>query len=308
MPQIADLKREKKEHLKQIEKLRKKGIEEEHVSTAARQEIERLQEKMTKKEKEHLRELVKLNNDHITFMTKEREKSQEKVSTLKALIEKLNSDMNTLQQTQVMRVQQAQYETSQSWKLHHEKEVASLKLIIDRLHATINSISTDFEAQKATQNSSFQQERLEWREEARTREEELTVHYNEQISAMSTELEDLKGELTKREHIDGMTDPELSEQFQLLANAVYEVSRVQWEKEKIEYWPYTEDLIDRVTNPRKLKVAIVRSSIWTILSENIFYTPFQVFADHGAAMHQEWTSQFGKGDSNRSLHIASADD
>lgn len=279
-------------------------------------DIKRLRAKGTTLETEKIdlvgkgrREMEKALAAHRAEMTKVNDKHHMETSSLKTRYEKLNTEMKTMRKTEDGRMQRARDEVADSWRrdlmdLQHryQEDSESSKQFIAKLNETVRLEKAGHEAQQASWLAGFDQERQGWQESARVREEQIHQQYKDQIISMAAELESYKTELTTREHIDGLTDPELSEQFGLLANAVREVSRVRWEKANEKYWPFAESVIERVPNPRKLKQQIVQASIWGILFEKIFLTPFQVFADEGAMMHGEWTRTYGKG---KYFHISS---
>lgn len=284
-----------------IEKLQKEA-------KADKDDIKRLRSKCTTLESEKIdlvakgrREMEKALAAHRAEMTKVNDKHYMETSSLKTRYEKLNADMRTMRKTEDNRLQRARDEVADSWRrdmmdLQHryQEDTESSKQFIDKLNETMRLEKAGHEAQQASWLAGFDQERQGWQDSARVREEQIRQQYKDQIISMAAELESYKTELTTREHIDGLTDPELSEQFGLLANAVREVSRVRWEKANEQYWPYPESNIGRVPNPRKLKQQIVQACIWNILFEKVFFTPFQVFADEGMIMHGEWTRTYGK--------------
>ncbi|KIY02397.1 uncharacterized protein Z520_02535 [Fonsecaea multimorphosa CBS 102226] len=164
----------------------------------------------------------------------------------------------------------------QSVKEKHEIEYKELKTAKENLaqeyNAKVNRIREEFEARE---------------KEARKRE-------MERIEQLRLEAEDLKGELVRRDHFKGLSDPEICNRFTKLAQEVSSFSRVQWEKKKETRWPMQENALRRTENPRKLKQQIVQSTIWMILKERIFHSPFALLGDEGQRIHREWTSEYGE--------------
>jgi hypothetical protein len=134
------------------------------------------------------------------------------------------------------------------------------------------------------------------REEFEAREEEARRGEMARMEQFRRDNEALKGELVAREHFKGLSDPEIYSSFKKLAGEVDSFSRIQWEKRKESRWPLPESTLKRSENPRKLKQHIVQGSIWVILNEKIFRSPFEVFGEEGQKMHRDWTETFGEGE------------
>ena len=295
----------------------KKGIK------SIKTQNERLLKELNK-EKESVkrldREITALREEKIEIYTKNREEKERLIRDYKAEIKRvqdgasskssglrtrnseLETEINKLKAAQEARIQYARDETANQWskmqqelKERHQQEVREFQKANDMLNQHLNFESSSAENQRKQLLHDFEQKELAWKKNAKLIEEQLEAHYTAQVTNVMIEVEALKSELTEREHINGLTDSELSEQLELLTNNVREVSRVRWDTTNEHFWPYKETTIEGVPNPRKLKQQIVQSSIWTILFEQIFYTPFHAFAEEGAAMQREWTRLYGTG-------------
>ncbi|OAL26657.1 hypothetical protein AYO20_09998 [Fonsecaea nubica] len=166
--------------------------------------------------------------------------------------------------------------TMQSAKEKHESEQKKLK---DALLDTEQQIQLELD-------------RL--REEFETKEKESRKREMERIEQFRLETEELKGELVKRDHFKGLSDPEICTRFKKLAQEVNSFARIQWEKKREGRWPVQEHALRRSENPRKLKQQLVQGGIWMILRDKIFHSPFGVLGDEGQRIHGEWTSEFGE--------------
>jgi hypothetical protein len=104
--------------------------------------------------------------------------------------------------------------------------------------------------------------------------------------------------LVHRTNFKILTDREISQRFTSLVNEVDDVSRAAWDKRKEPNWPFAEKLLRQTlngTNYRELTQQIIQNSIWLILFERIFSTPFKVFGDEGEYLQQMWIGEFGTG-------------
>lgn len=190
-------------------------------------------------------------------------------------------------------------EKERKLKQRHQDEMASkqtahlveLRLRDDTLTQTriahqdaMNKARNEMEIQKAQ----LMQQIAEMEEKFNRREVEMRREDRGEIEA-------LRGALVAREHSKGLSDPEIWTRFKDVAAEVDRLSRIVWDKRRESGWPLSESNLRRSGNQRKLKQHIVQSSIWIILYEQIFYSPFQIFAQEGQAIHHEWTGYFGEG-------------
>jgi hypothetical protein len=126
-----------------------------------------------------------------------------------------------------------------------------------------------------------------------------TEHANN-IIHLRNDVEALKGALVAREHVQALSDLQLSDGFQDLANNIDQIARVRWDKKREAQWPLPEShflTLEKAknVNTRKLKQQLIQDIIWKILHENIFHTPFRALGREGVLLESEWTKRFGNG-------------
>ncbi|OQV06072.1 hypothetical protein CLAIMM_10704 [Cladophialophora immunda] len=184
----------------------------------------------------------------------------------------------------------------------HRKEIATWKAAMQSVKEVHENEQRESKAalEKAEQEYNVKLDRM--REDFEAREKEARQREMERIEQFRLEAEELKGELVKRDHFKGLSDPEICNRFKKLAGEVDSFSRIQWEKKREARWPIQENVLRRSENPRKLKQQIVQSTIWMILKEKIFHSPFGVLGDDGQRMHREWTGEFGEDQSSELPH------
>lgn len=108
------------------------------------------------------------------------------------------------------------------------------------------------------------------------------------------ENQKLKGVLAQREHIKGLSDQNIQTTFKKLVREVDNFSRAaSGGSSSSGHFPIPS--CSGANNPKKLKQLIIQSSIWIILNDQIFQSPFAVFGDGGRELHREWNLEFGKG-------------
>lgn len=176
----------------------------------------------------------------------------------------------------------AETEATHALELRRREEALSLER---RTHQeAIDDLRIDMEIEKTKLTKQIE----EMEEKYKKREVEMRREDKGEIEA-------LKGALVAREHLKGLSDPEIWTRFKEVAAEIDRLSRIGWDRRKESSWPMAEANLRRSENQRKLKQHIVQSSIWMVLYEQIFYSPFQLFAEEGQEMYREWTDYFGKG-------------
>ena len=111
------------------------------------------------------------------------------------------------------------------------------------------------------------------------------------------DIEALKRVLVKRDRdLKSMNDRELALRFQDLASELDDFSRVQWDNRREATWPFSGRVLRESGNERRSKQHVIKNTIWVILYERIFCTPFRVFGTEGKLMEQDWTEKYGLGE------------
>ncbi len=208
------------------------------------------------------------------------------VSRLQSNVKELDTNVGELHKTLNTVI-------SQNQKL--ESENSDLK---DKLKSREANYRSDLERRETALQLAREKHEDEidrMREEYEKKLEEARQAEKTRTEVLRQKNEALKGVLVARQHIKGLSDPEICESFKKLASEVDNFSRLQWEMRKESRWPFPENSLRRSENPRKLRQHIVQSSIWVILNEKIFRSPFEVFGQEGRRMHSDWTQSFGQG-------------
>jgi hypothetical protein len=157
-------------------------------------------------------------------------------------------------------------------KAQLEKDSKAEILRLQSAHdAELDRLKTEFNAQKS----------------------KLQDDHAQQESRLKGDIEALNGALVAREHLKPLSDHGLSSQFLDLASDIDYVARHEW---KYNQTDWTNELLGQVsTNQRKLKKQILQQSLWIVLYEHIFYSPFRVLGEEGQSLETQWTDAFSKG-------------
>jgi hypothetical protein len=115
------------------------------------------------------------------------------------------------------------------------------------------------------------------------------------VKELQEKIEDLKSALVeqvKKDHFKSMGDGAISNQFQGINNTVDEFSRVSWETSLESSWPYPNQAFQNSDNDRRTKQYIIQNTLWVILYERIFCTPFRMLGMKGKGLESQWIQQF----------------
>jgi hypothetical protein len=93
-----------------------------------------------------------------------------------------------------------------------------------------------------------------------------------------------------------MSDHELAIRFQNLASEVDEFARVRWDNNQESTWLFPDKVLRKSENERRTKQYIVQNTLWVILYERIFCTPFRMLGDEGKSLERIWVEKYGQGE------------
>lgn len=114
-----------------------------------------------------------------------------------------------------------------------------------------------------------------------------------QDARLRGDIESLNGALLARDRFTPITDHELESRFSDLVEDIDQLARPEWDFNQAEW---TDNLLNRLSkNPKRLKKELLQDSLWMILYENIFCSPFRVFGEEGRKLEAQWNDAFGEG-------------
>jgi hypothetical protein len=100
----------------------------------------------------------------------------------------------------------------------------------------------------------------------------------------------------KKEVFKAMTDTDLEERFGAIRREVDGLARVDWNELRKSNWPVPERAIQQAKIPRVAKQHLIQNTLWAILYDRVFCTPFRVLGSEGRALDQDWAQEFGQGE------------
>lgn len=180
-------------------------------------------------------------------------------------------------------------------RLAKEVDEAEAALVKERENhaARERMIEQQFNTKKLRIENHFNQELADKKTEFEAHLSRLKKEFAVQDGRLRGEIESLNGALLARDRFTPITDHELESRFSDLAEEIDQLARPEWHSKQSDW---TDHLLSRLSkNPKRLKKELLQDSLWTILYENIFCSPFRVFGEEGRNLEAQWNDAFGKG-------------
>jgi chromosome segregation ATPase len=278
---ITDIKSTSKQNLDDIEAKRERDMlnQKRDLKSQYAENFRKLQENHTDALNEAKGEAEKEVSSVEAFYIAELSKHQEHQVNSNREIQGLKQSLESAQKKYAKDQKQAEEELNKERETH-EKEVEKLEIQIATLETKLENEKRKFENEKR---------KLEAAVEARLKNKmKKVVRRNDKLVE----------ELVFRRNFKGLTDREICQRFTALANEVDDISRTAWDHKRENSWPFPEKVLDQPlngTNFRELTQQIIQNSIWIILFERIFGTPFKIFGDEGDNAQMSWTDEYGIG-------------
>ncbi|KAE8440530.1 hypothetical protein EG329_007266 [Mollisiaceae sp. DMI_Dod_QoI] len=249
--------------------------------------------------------------------TELRRRDKDHESEKRDLIQEHESDMKRVEENyEFDRVQWSQTETkmqrdhtSQLKTLRKEHVDALDSLTIEhktecrKLNDQIARMKKDHAAEVANLRSEFEAEKARLAQQTADTDARLKKEFREKAANLEKKHADEKEQLRKdrdaysaallardkaRDKFEEMKDVEIKAKFLELAQDVEKLARLEWRNDQAQ-------VLRRLSpNTRLLMRQVLQDSIWAILHEHIFCSPFRVFGEEGHTLETQWNEQCGK--------------
>jgi hypothetical protein len=107
--------------------------------------------------------------------------------------------------------------------------------------------------------------------------------------------EQLKNALVERDHFKVISDREVANVFQDISSYVEEFAGEPWDRSLQDTWPFPSAAFEELENDRRTRTHLIQNTLWVILYEMIFCTPFRVFGEEGVKLDMQWLDKYGQG-------------
>jgi hypothetical protein len=163
--------------------------------------------------------------------------------------------------------------------------------------ARITQIKIDAEEEKhqLSERLLAEQDRLEEEQQRRRRELEkqeaaLKQRHIHETKHLRSTMEELKKGLYERKHFKGFRDRDLAGRFATIVGQVQDFANIEWDSRKMLSWPFAEHQLLEIhkSNIRKLKKQIIQNSLWVLLYQFVFGSPFRVLGEEARDLDSAW--------------------
>jgi hypothetical protein len=164
-----------------------------------------------------------------------------------------------------------------------------------KLHSDVDQLKGDLAREKSRHLEALRKQEVVLMKRYEDKEKE----YEAKKEEYETVIEDFKSSSARREHFKGMTDSQAAAQYKRLANSIDEFSRIDWERNKEHTWPIPDKDMSRLArNTRKLKQHIIQNTLWLLLYDHVFQSPFKILGIDGEQDDKEWIPIYSSGRQN----------
>ncbi len=175
----------------------------------------------------------------------------------------------------------------------HESAVRELEDVIKSLHTHADKREHDFNLEKMQLEEAHRVKQDELKEHFKAHESQLKQAHKQQQERLQKDIQSRNKALIARENYSPITDGELKSMFSGLVREVDALARLKWTSNRS---PWSDELLSRISDTTKrLQKQILKDTIWDILFEHVFCSPFRVFGKEGSVLESQWNKAFGKG-------------
>jgi hypothetical protein len=237
----------------------------------------------------------------------EEKRHEQNISSVKHQLheERWNWDarLREVKETYETRIRDLEASSNERMKNEYERHCEEMRQEKERHGNTVNEykasiarLKLDAELEQRrlhellqTEQERFQEEQKRREKELKRQEAKLTKKYTNETLQLRTVNEELKQGLFDRKHFRGLKDRDLGNLFRSIAGQVQDFANMEWNGPTSD-WPFDEhQLLDiHGENTRKLKKQIVQNTVWLLLYDYIFASPFKIFGSEGEILDRDW--------------------
>lgn len=176
-------------------------------------------------------------------------------------------------------------------KLEQAREALTAET--ERHKAQKRKLEQQFDAEKLQTKSLCDEKLAEMESYFEANTLRLTKEFAVLEGRLRGDIESLNGALLTRDRFTPITDHEFESRFSGLAEEINQCARLPCVSKQSDW---TDHFLNQISkNPKRLKKELLQDSLWMILYENIFCSPFRVFGEEGRKLETQWNDAFGKG-------------
>ncbi|KUJ14622.1 uncharacterized protein LY89DRAFT_783722 [Mollisia scopiformis] len=266
-------------------------------------------------EQGHKAELIRVNHEHDVELQRRQDNYQSRVDKLE------EGFAIALQQAEeTLKLERGQWsQTKGDMEKRHRNELRDLKdehreevsrrgkealAECARLNALMDEMERDQVAKLADKTAALDAEKAQLETRFAEKEASLKKKYQEMSTALEEKHAEEKAQLRRdrdaysaallerdraRDKVEYLQDVEIKDKFQGLKEDVENLARSEWMND-----PGKEKTLKLLTpTPERLMRQVLQHSIWVVLHEHIFCSPFRVFGDEGMKYETDWIKECG---------------
>lgn len=193
----------------------------------------------------------------------------------------------------------------------HDEEISDLRSKhsneLEQLNSQVVEQRQAFDTERAQLLDEFDKKEARWTKEAEDTEARRKKEYQQKFEDIGEKHEKDKVQLRKdrdaysaallerdkvRDKIEFLSDVQITKKWDDLVAEVEQLARLEWKR-----GPELEGLVKSLSvQPDTLKRHhLLQDTIWLILHEFIFCSPFRIFGEEGKRLEAQWFEQSGKG-------------
>jgi len=171
--------------------------------------------------------------------------------------------------------------------------------------AEIERITQKFEKKDQKRTSKMAQEEARLKEICKKKVADLEAFHAEDKERLRREVNAYSSALLARDDFKPMLDDQIKTKFLDIARDVDALARLEW---KVDQKQWLDGVLQRLSaNQRRLKKQILQDSIWVLLYEYIFCSPFRIFGEEGQSLEKQWSEQCGSSKSTNGDDVSRLD-
>jgi chromosome segregation ATPase len=242
-----------------------------------------------------------------TEMDSEKKRHAEEMARIERIYKSTIDEMSTNHQSAISELKQDHANDVEKREQKHANKISKmktdyaveLKKLEENHEAAKNHMRDDFDKREQKHAKKISKMKRDHAVELRKLEEKHEAAEN----LLRDDVEAYSGALLARDQNDfnmlerdtfkTMSDNDVEDRFLRLVQEVDTLSRLEW-KQNRNAW--TDQILSRLsTNQRLLKKQILQDSMWVLLHDFIFCSPFRIFGKEGQILESQWNKQCGKG-------------
>jgi len=174
-----------------------------------------------------------------------------------------------------------------------------------QLEARIQEQRAALEQERSQLLDDFATKEARLKKDAEDAEARMNKQYEKKFAEVGERHENEKEQLRKdrdaysaalldrdkvRDKVEFLSDVQITSKFHKLVKEVEDLARVEWRSE-----PNLDNLLKSLSvQPKTLMRQLLQDSIWVVLHEYIFCSPFRIFGEEGKRLQVEWVEQCGE--------------